>query len=151
MIDEEILPLNSESKNYYNKINLLGYRKSIILWHILDNLYEIIVYLYLLPYYSVTFILYNFLFMTSIIKFNKLSLPFYILSAFTKFIMKIVFIIKINYVFNYILSPIAIIANCCSINLILQFFIIINYSISNDEIESILSGWSPRTINFKYY
>lgn len=155
MFVEELSPLiinidtnfDTNDELYNNKLQLLGIRKSIILWHITDSFYELLVCVYLTPYYSVSLFIYNILFWKTI-HFYKAVTPFYGFTIFIKFVIKVTMLSIIKYWIINLISCIFLLFNLVAIKLMYQYHIILNEELTEQGIESLISGWRPRIIQF---
>ena len=90
-----IHPRDHNCELYNKKVKLLGVRKSIIVCHIIDSLYESLVCIYLTPYYIINSFLYSLLFYFTI-KFYRNIVPIYLFTCTIKFAIKVTmfFILK---------------------------------------------------------
>ena len=151
MLEDELIPIiDSLNINIEDnkKIKCLELRKTIILLHVIENIYEIYVCL-LLNFFYIIFILYfNLIFCSIINSFDKNKLKLYSCTLFLKLIIKL----SLIYYFNVIpvLTILSIIINCFEIKIIYKFINILTTDLNNNDIESLLGGWSPRKVIFNY-
>lgn len=151
MLEHELIPIiDSLNINIEDnkKIKCLELRKTIILLHVIENIYEIYVCL-LLNFFYIIFILYfNLIFCSIINLFDKNKLKLYSCVLFLKLIIKL----SLIYYFNVIpvLTILSIIINCFEIKIIFKFINILTTDLNNNDIESLLGGWSPRKVIFNY-
>lgn len=154
MVDNELIKLvdsidTNESIIFSKKLQILGVRKSIIVIFIIDFIINIVTLSLINPYYIFTLISSCFI-MYGLLNFNLFFSKLELYHIISILIFKCILVFCNISILSRFFIIISIFSSIFLFKLVSKFYIFINNNLSDDELESLQSGWQPRNIPFAF-
>lgn len=152
MIDNELIQLVDsvdirETLLFNKKVKILGIRKTIIVVYIIDNIINIILFSLINPFYLFA-LSSSLVLITGLLNFNILLTKLQVYNLFSIFILKLTMIFFNLNVYLRIILAITLLLSIFFLKIVSKFYLYITNEITDNELESLQSGWQPRNIPF---